>query len=146
MSDDVKNNVANVGCAIVVPTYDRPNYLRRILSYYDQYTRGSNVIVADSSSTDNEEINRKSVASMSNINIRYVSYPPEINALAKIADVLGYVDAKYCVLCADDDFITPNGISQSADFLDGNPDFTVAHGRYVSFRLEKSRGGKERFR
>jgi hypothetical protein len=49
------------------------------------------------------------------------------------------------VICADDDFITPNGINQSVDFLEKNPDFTVAHGYYISFHLESHGGKKERF-
>ena len=36
-------------CTIVIPTYNRPAYLRRILRYYDRTGIPLSVIVADSS-------------------------------------------------------------------------------------------------
>ncbi len=131
---------------ILIPTYNRPDYLKRILSYYNDYQIAYNIIVADSSSDENKELNKKAISPFSNLNISYINnYPLELNPYYKLADALNSVNTKYCVFCADDDFITPNGINQSVDFLENNPDFTVAHGRYISFRLEKTRGKKERF-
>ncbi len=130
---------------ILILTYNRPDYLKRILSYYSDYQIAYNIIVADSSSDENKQLNRGAISSFSNINISHINnYPSETNPYGKLAHALNYVDTKYCVLCADDDFITPNGINQSVDFLEHNPDFTVAHGRYISFRLE-SDGTEERF-
>jgi len=46
-------------CTIIIPTYNRPRYLKRILSYYDNHGRAFNIVVADSSSNENKEINKK---------------------------------------------------------------------------------------
>ena len=100
---------------ILIPTHNRPGYLKRILSYYSDCGIAYNVIVADSSSTDNKEISKKFISSISSTNISYISYPQEINLFHKFADALKYVNMKYCVICADDDFITPNGINQPID-------------------------------
>jgi len=62
-----------------------------------------------------------------------------------MSDAVNYVDTEYSVFCADDDFITPNGISQSVDFLINNPDFTAAHGHYLSFRTVTPEGAGPRF-
>jgi len=142
MNNVVKNNVADTGCTIIIPTYNRPDYLRRTISYYNEHEGYRNVIVADSSSTDNKETNKKFISSISSSNIFYVSYPQEINPFHKFADALKYVNVRYCVICADDDFITPNGINQSVDFLESNPDFAIAHGRYISFWLEGRKNGQ----
>jgi glycosyltransferase domain-containing protein len=141
------NNETNYGCAILIPTYNRSDYLRRILSYYNKYGESYNIIVADASSDENKKRNKKIISSFSNIDILHInSYSSDIDPYYKISDVLNYVNTKYCVICADDDFITPDGIKQSIEFLDKNPDFTVAHGRYITFYLKRDRKGKLQFR
>ena len=139
------NDDANYGCTIIIPTYNRPRYLKRILSYYNEYVGNYNIIVADSSSDENKKRNEEIISSFSNINISYINYPSEINPSYKIADALNHVNTKYCVFCADDDFIIPNGIDQSIDFLEKNPDFTVAHGYYISFYLKNDKRKKQHF-
>ena len=130
-------------CTIIIPTYNRPTYLRRILDYYDSFGEGFKIIVADSSSDENKRINKDIISSGSNLDIQYLdSYPTEINLYRKIADVVNYAQEKYCVFCADDDFVTPNGIKQAVDFLESNPDFAIAHGRYISFWLERRKIGQ----
>lgn len=140
------NDDANYGCTIIIPTYNRPRYLKRILSYYNKYAGNYNIIVADSSSDENKKLNDKVVSSFSNLNILYLSnYSSEISPYHKIVDSINYVDTKYCVLCADDDFVVPNGISQSVDFLEKNPDFAIAHGYYIRFHLKTDKKGKQQF-
>ena len=98
---------------IIIPTYNRPNHLRRLLDYYNKYGKNFKIIVADSSSNENKKLNKKSVLIFSNLNIFYLgSYSSKINAYYKISDALNHVNIKYSVLCADDDFIIPNGINQ----------------------------------
>jgi len=146
LNELINDNDANHGCTIIIPTYNRPEYLRRILGYYNEYGENYNIIVADSSSDENKRINKKTISSVSNLNILYLTnYSTEINPTNKIADALNHVNTKYCVLCADDDFVTPTGINQSTDFLEKNPDFTVAHGLYISFYLETDKRGKQQF-
>lgn len=133
-------------CNIMIPTYNRPNYLRRILNYYNECGRDYNIIVADSSLDKNKKQNEKIISSFSNPNISHLSdYCSKFNVFHKIADAINYVEEKYCVVCADDDFITPNGINQSVDFLEKNPDFTVAHGYYIGFWVETDKKGKQKF-
>ena len=125
---------------IIIPTYNRPDYLRRILGYYDSFGEDFKIIVSDSSSDENKELNRKTISSVSNLDIKHLdNYPPETNPYHKLADVVNYVATKYCVLCADDDFVTPNGIKEAVDFLENSPDFRTAHGQYISFFLKNKR-------
>ena len=140
------NDDANYGCTIIIPTYNRPRYLERILSYYNEYAGNYNILVADSSSDENKKLNDKVVSSFSNLNMLHLNnYSSEISPYHKIVDSINYVDTKYCALCADDDFVTPNGISQSVDFLEKNPDFTIAHGYYISFYLKNDKRKKQHF-
>lgn len=132
---------------IIIPTHNRPDYLQRLLDYYHKYGSDFDIIVADSSSEENKKINKKIILSFSDLNIRHIDkYPEEIAAFHKFSDVVNYVKEKYCVFCADDDFLTPDGINQSVAFLEKNPDFTLAHGLYVDFWLKaKKRRGKQFF-
>jgi glycosyltransferase domain-containing protein len=128
--------LSNNRFCIIIPTYNRSNYLRRILNYYNEDKGDYNIIVADSSSDENKKRNKQIIASFSNVNILHLNkYSSEINPFDKIADATNYVKEKYCVLCADDDFITPNGIKKSVEFLEKNKDYVCAQGNYVSFKF-----------
>ena len=132
-------------CTIIIPTYNRPKYLKRILSYYNGFEENFYIIVADSSSDKNKEINKKNVLLFLDLNVQYCDdYSSKINPYYKISDALNYVNTKYSVLCADDDFITVNGICKSVDFLEKNLDFSCAHGHYISFYFKTNKiGGKK---
>jgi glycosyltransferase domain-containing protein len=108
-------------------------YLRRVLSYYSSYGREFKIIVADSSNEHNVEL----VCSFDELGITHLLYDSDIFFYKKLLDALRYVKTEYCVICADDDFIIPNGIKQSVEFLESNPDFTVALGYFISFSTEK---------
>lgn len=119
---------------IIIPTFNRPNYLNRILSYYDNCKIKSTCIIADSSNNENKKKNREIISKFSDINIIYLKpYSSDFNMFYKIADALNFTKEKYCVICADDDFIIPSGINMAVDFLDKNPDYAIAHGDYISF-------------
>ena len=126
-----------MNCNILIPTYNRPEYLKRILNYYDSFDEKFKVIVGDSSSAENKKLNRKIISDISNLDIKYLDhYSSELNPHHKFADMVNYADEKYCVFCADDDFVVPNGIKKSMDFLENNHDFVCAHGIYVSFNVK----------
>ena len=109
-----ENNMMN--CTILIPTY-RPRYLKRILSYYNEHGRDFSIIVADSSSNENKVLNSKNILSLPNNNILYLKYPTDVEPFCeKIPDALKYIKTKYCVICADDDFMIPNAIKESINF------------------------------
>lgn len=141
-----ENKGKNYRFSLIIPTYNRPEYLRRILSYYNEYAGNYKIIVADSSSDENKKVNKEIISSFSNLDILYLSdYSSKINQYHKLADAVNYANGKYCIQTGDDDFITQNGINQSIDFLEKNPDFTVAHGYHISFYLKTDKKGKQPF-
>lgn len=133
-------------CTIIIPTYNRPNYLKRILDYYNKYCKGARILIADSSSPENKQINKKTALSFKDVYISYLNkYPQQTLFYDKLLDALTNINTNYCVVCADDDFITPTGISESTAFLEKNPDFTLVHGRYIHFYLSKDVQGEPVF-
>lgn len=98
---------------IIIPTHNRPDRLKRLLDYYNKYGKNFNIIVADSSSNENKMLNSKNILLLSNNNLLHLKYPTDIELLSeKMPNASKYIKTKYCVYCADDDFIIPNEINQ----------------------------------
>jgi len=129
----------NKNYTILIPTINRINFLKRILNYYNSFEEDFKIIIGDSSTDENKLINKKNMSTFSNLDILYLDhYSSKINAYYKFADMINYTDKKYCVFCADDDFIIPNGINHSVTFLEKNPDFSVAQGRFWGFSVKNN--------
>lgn len=130
----MKKLLDNKDFRIFIPTHNRTEYLKRILTYYNSYKKEFNVTIADSSSKESKEINKKIIPLFKNLKIEHLAdYPTDINPHIKFAKMIQNYTEKYCVFCADDDFVSPNGIVKSMNFLEENKDFICAHGDYFSF-------------
>lgn len=131
---------------IIIPTHNRPKYLRRILDYYSGYKSGYNLIVADSSSEENKKKNKEAISLPSDLKILHLgNYHSGVSLWHKLADAIGRVETKYCLFCADDDFIVPSGVEKSVDFLEKNSGFSVAQGQEAIFYPMIKKGGDENF-
>ncbi|MDO8504047.1 MAG: TIGR00180 family glycosyltransferase [bacterium] len=137
---------------IIIPTYNRPHCLKRILNYYYSFIElpkeakmkdDFEFIVADSSSPENKIKNKEIISRFCDLNIRHIkNYPEEMNPWHKFADAVKYAKNEYCLFCSDDDFVFPKSVVFCADFLRNNSSFAAAHGHYIMFRLEEKGGGK----
>lgn len=123
--------------SLIIPTYNRPHFLKRLLRYFQQQEFPYRIVVADSSSAPACDANLSIVASLrNNLSIRYEKYPFEIHLALKIAQALSGVDSKYAVICADDDFLVPKAIELCVRFLEANSDYSIAHGRAVRLKYK----------
>lgn len=119
---------------LIIPTYNRPKFLERILEYYNYYKVNFNIIIVDSSGRSKKRQNKKVVSLYPNLNILYIDkFPQNLPSHIKYAKMLNYAKSKYVCFCPDDDFIVPNGINEAVKFLEKNPDYSAAHGSYISF-------------
>lgn len=132
---------------IIIPTYNRSHYLARILQYYKEQNTNIPILVADSSSKTESRANLAVVDSVSkNLKVELKYFETNESWLAssafygKVISALMYCESKFVVLCADDDFIVPDAIRKCTQFLEENPDYSIAHGRSARvFYLEKQR-------
>jgi len=131
--------------SLLIPTYNREKYLQRILSYYAKHKYKCKIVIADSSFEENKILNRKVIDSFAQLNIEYLSFQPEVNPYRKLLDGINSVTTKYCVMCADDDFIAHNSVMKSITFLDENPDFTAVGGYYNVFLTTEQRNKEKTF-
>ncbi len=144
-SDENNNKVS-----IVIPTRNRPEYVERIIDYYQKYGKNFNLIVADSSTDQNKKKNEKTISSYSQENIVHLKYDfsedEHLNRVfEKTADGVRHATTPYCVQCADDDFATPSGINHAVKFLEKNPEYVVAVGKSMGFKLIYDTNNNQQF-
>ncbi len=119
---------------VLVPTFNRPHYLRRLLQYYDRVHFGGEILVLDSSEPGNEtDCNGLS------LNLQIIKYPSDIFLLDKAVAGVKLVTTEFTQNCADDDFIAAEGITVCESFLQQNPDYSAAQGHCVHFCVERNR-------
>ena len=118
----MKNNYNRF--TIIIPTYNRPEYLKRILSYYLHF--GITILVADSSNEIFPYIDDYKNK------IIYKHTPQEYFA-KKVYDISKFICSPYIVMCADDDFIIPETINQIINFLEKNLTYKSGQGLYLTF-------------
>ncbi len=115
----------------VVPTYNRPEFLHRLLEFFAQAELKNPIVIADSSNSEKHFRNRQLVMSYQNrLQIDY--FHEDIPLIEKISAALYRVKSPCLTFCADDDFAFPSIVDQCGDFLMNHPDFAVAQGRVVN--------------
>jgi len=125
-----QNSINNF--TIIIPTFNRPNYLKRILEFYQN--DNINIKIFDSS------INRFDSEMLLKSNIEYI-HLPNMKPLDKVLYALKSTKTQYMVFCADDDFIFVDAIIKCCNFLDKNSDYVCAQGKLVSFRYTNQDDG-----
>jgi len=124
--------------SVIVPTNNRPQYLARLLKYYQDCRLSHAIVVADGSTGAALRENQKLVVSHhGTLHIYHQCYRSNAHSsrglYQRITKALRATDSKYAVICADDDFIVPNALDQCAKFLDAHPDYSIAHGHLLGF-------------
>ncbi|MFC1869947.1 TIGR00180 family glycosyltransferase [Chloroflexota bacterium] len=127
---------------ILIPTYNRHAYLKRLLRYYLDNEIPLNILVADSGTVPLDD---ELVSIIASPRLSYLEFPSELTTQAKIRQALSKITAEYTVICADDDFIVPSAIKECIEFMEKNPDYSVALGRGCSHSLRKRKTGKIEF-
>jgi glycosyltransferase domain-containing protein len=118
---------------LLIPTFNRPAYLRSLLGYLAARRFQYPVHVLDSSSGDALSQNRETVG-RGGLDIVHRLYDPATHVHKKIELAMRAVESTYCSLCADDDVLFTDELTGLFDVLDANPALVIAHGYYVNFK------------
>src|SRR3989338_4602092 len=128
---------------LVIPTYNRPDFLERALRYYAAQQVRCPIVVADSSPSPAADANRRAADTRRPVlTIRYERYEPEIHVAQKIARALEDVPSPYAALGADDDFSIPASLERGAAFLASHPDYAMARGEAALVHLAPADDGR----
>ena len=120
--------------AIIIPSYNRPHYLERILSYWSG--KSPTIIVLDGSE---KELASKFLESLeSNINYYHFENGSPNLRLKKTLDILSQKNTfKYCMFHADDEFFLPSSITSCIKELE-KTNLVSCSGRPMSFNVVNS--------
>lgn len=131
---------------LFIPTFNRPEFLKRLLNYYSNKKVKYRIIVVDSSSMKNKKLNKKTISEFKSLDLSYVDeFPSAMISHIKFGRMLKYAKSKYTVFCADDDFLIPRGIDECVQFLEKHPDYAAAHGSYIAFYIYSGLLSVQRF-
>ena len=121
--------------SILVPTMNRPDFVLRLLRYYERAGFKGTVLIGDSSEPRHFETIRKAAeecAGRLNVIARHLPGASLASCMKRLSDE---VTSPYVVPVPDDDFIVPRAMNQCAAFLDKNSDYVAAHGYGISFDI-----------
>lgn len=118
--------------SVVIPTYNRPNELAKLLKFVGNNFKLSkiHVYVLDGSNTLFAEKNEQLCKDMS---LNYHHYGADITYYQRILDGLSKVGTDTVTLHGDDDVLNQDGFVEAVCFLNDNPDYAIAHGQYIGF-------------
>lgn len=121
---------------LVIPTFNRPELLKKIIQYYRDRAPWIDLLVLDSSRT---EVARQNAAALSlfGAGVSHVVFPQDVAVVSKLSEGLALVRTPTVSFCADDDLVFPQGLSEAIAFLRDHHDYVGAHGLYLNFRTER---------
>ncbi len=113
---------------ILIPTYNRQMYLKRLLCHYKD--SNINIVVVDGSK---ETFSHEYGENVNYYHLNKKSY------LERLAFALDIIKTKYVVICSDDDLITINSLNEHILFLENNNDYVISQGTSLFFNTKFNR-------
>jgi glycosyltransferase domain-containing protein len=117
---------------LVIPTFNRPEHLSRLLSYYAGKDPKFSILVLDSSEPAIQSANAELLHRFKG-KARHMSFPGTIPVAGKLAEGLQQVATPYAALCADDDLMFVSGLASALAYLGEHPECVCVDGIYLNF-------------
>lgn len=119
---------------LLVPTYNRPNDLGRLLRFLTSQNAAFPVLVLDSSRPGERAQNAALCKDLA-LDLRLEHFDSAMPPFEKFWRGAELVRTEYSSLCADDDLVLPAAIGRIVAHLAAHPDCSMAHGWYFNFYL-----------
>ncbi|MBI4370259.1 MAG: TIGR00180 family glycosyltransferase [Elusimicrobia bacterium] len=125
-----------INISLLIPTRNRPLFIRRLLNYYAQEKFSGQLLIGDSSDPEEAALTRRSIEEGGRgLQIRYEEcFGKHIAPTVK--HLFNFVATPYAAILPDDDFLVPAGLKQAAAFLDQHPACVGAQGKAVIYSLK----------
>ena len=119
----------------LVPTHNRPQFLRRLLKFYGQFPPGFAISVVDSSRPDTAAQNVAAIQAASpELTVDYHHF--DLDLISKCVKQLEQIETPFVAFCADDDLLFPEAVSKCVEFLERSPDHITAMGRTAVLNVD----------
>lgn len=115
------------GLSIIVPTYNRPKELNRLMQFLESVGNDFPILILDGSSDENKLDNKRIVKRFPSAS--YHSFPPDLHLGLRLREGLSLVNTACVVICPDDDFVFPDCLSHCTRFLQEHSDYSAVTGR-----------------
>jgi glycosyltransferase domain-containing protein len=119
---------------LIIPTYNRSGDLARLLRYLERHDADFRILVLDSSSDEMKQRNEVTIG-RSALHLRHELLDASIHPFEKFRLGATLVETEFCSLCADDDLVLPQSLSEIVSALRDDRTHAVAHGWYFTFYL-----------
>lgn len=120
----------------VIPTHNRPAFLRRLLHYLELTGERVPVRICDSSDPARRAENEAAVRCFSGACPLTYSYL-NLGVFAKCRQTMEQIETPFTVFCADDDFLNSESVLACASFLERSPEYSCAQGAMISLSTGK---------
>jgi glycosyltransferase domain-containing protein len=111
---------------IIIITYRRYPFLKRLLKFYETYQSEARFLVLDSSSDYPEDPELKEL--LSRDHVTWKRFDSTTFFAQKISEGCKHIETEYAVLCADDDFLIPTALTACINFLAEHMDYASTLG------------------
>ena len=138
LAEEAGLNVRSMDHTLVIPTYNRPKLVRRLVAYYLRRSPEMQLLVLDSSTAATAAANAEWLKDCGP-GVRHVTCPETLQPGAKLAQGLLLVQTAYASFCADDDLVFLDGLREAIGFLEGHPGYVCAHGLYLNFQVPEGK-------
>jgi glycosyltransferase domain-containing protein len=121
-------------------TYQRPNYLKRQLQFFEDLGYNFRLLILDGSHDKDLQVLNERLASAYKSEYYHI-----IDLKERHVFFSSKLDTEFAAWCADDDLIVPSYYSNAAKFLNENREYSVATGQLYTFHDWHQYGGNGYF-
>lgn len=119
---------------IMIPTRNRPGFLKRALTYYVRNAFTCRFLIGDNSTTDALAAKTRTLCEelSDRLDIRYSFFDGSVSFGGILHALAVDCETDYAVTIGDDDFLISQGLSDCLRFLNDNPRATAVYGERVT--------------
>jgi glycosyltransferase domain-containing protein len=117
---------------LLIPTYNRPQLLQRLLRYLERERAAFPILVADSSKPETRAQNNRMVSAI-DLNVTHAEFDETTDPYVKMRDGLKMISTPYSSICADDDLVFVSAVQRCVEVLERDRSAAVVHGYYFNF-------------
>lgn len=123
---------------LIIPTKNRPAFLKRLIHYYNETDFQGTLAIADSSDPPSLQATRKNLARLKpKFTLIHQEYP-NLQAHSAIAAIQDSIETPYAAFLPDDDFLITAGLAKATHFLAHHPEYNGAWGKVCKVKLKNA--------
>lgn len=117
---------------VVIPTFNRPAELARLLTFQHELGTTFRTLILDGSDEGPGEENRRFASQFANV--EHHKFPRDFHPVTRVARGVDLVRTPYLLMCGDDDFYFAEAVLECVRFLEAHPDYSAAMGKVWALR------------